>query len=235
VAREVNASPVLRSLNATTVAIIALVLVRGVVLAATPLSFDETYYWLWSKHLAAGYLDHPPLIAFLIRGGTAIFGDTSTGVRLVPWLLSLAATWAVWRAAAKMLKSRTAADLAALLFNLMPMIAIESGIATPDSPEISATAFVLLFLAEIAESGYGPWWIATGIAAGFALLAKYTGFFLGAGIILWLAVVPKQRRWFRSFWPYAGAAIALLMFLPVVLWNAEHGWISFARQFGRLI
>ena len=151
-----NASPVLRSLNATTVAIIALVFARGIVLAATPLSFDEAYYWLWSKHLAAGYLDHPPLIAFLIRGGTTIFGDTSTGVRFVPWLLSLAATWAVWRAAAKMLKSRTAAGLAALLFNLMPMIAIESGIATPDSPEISATAFVLLFLAEIAESGYGP-------------------------------------------------------------------------------
>ena len=45
--------------------------------------------------------------------------------------------------------------------------------------------------------------------------------------------MPKQRRWFASFWPYAGAAIALLMFLPVVVWNAEHGWISFTRQFGR--
>lgn len=228
-----NACAVLRALNATTIAIVALVLFRGIVLAATPLSFDEAYYWLWSKHLAAGYLDHPPLIAFLIRGGTALFGDTSIGVRFLPWVLSAAATWAVWRAAGKMLTSREAAAISALLFNLMPMIAIESGIATPDSPEISAAAFVLLFLAEIAESGYGAWWIATGIAAGFALLAKYTAFFIGVGILVWLAAVPKQRRWFASFWPYAGATIALLMFLPVVVWNAEHGWISFARQFGR--
>src|SRR5690348_9636869 len=232
-AREVNVSGFSRQLDSAVIAVFALVLLRGIVLAATPLSYDEAYYWLWSKHLAAGYLDHPPLIAFLIRGGTAIFGDTSIGVRFLPWLLSAAATWAVWRAAGQILKNREAAAIAALLFNLTPMVAIESGIATPDSPEMSAAAFVLLFLAEIAESGYGPWWIATGIAAGFALLAKYTAFFLGAGILVWLTAVPMQRRWYASFWTYAGAAIALLMFLPVVVWNAEHGWISFARQFGR--
>jgi 4-amino-4-deoxy-L-arabinose transferase-like glycosyltransferase len=233
VAREVNAAGLSRSLNLSTLGVVALILLRGIVLAATPISFDEAYYWLWSKHLAAGYLDHPPLIAFLIRGGTALFGDSSIGVRFLPWLLSIAATWAVWRATAKMLKSREASAIAALLFNLMPMIAIESGIATPDSPEICATAFVLLCLAQLAETGYGGWWIAAGIAAGFALLAKYTAFFIGAGILLWLAAVPVQRHWFKSPWPYAGAAVALLMFLPVVLWNAEHGWISFARQFGR--
>ena len=98
---------------------------------------------------------------------------------------------------------------------------------------MSAAAFMLLFLAEVAQSRYGPWWIATGIAAGFALLAKYTAFFFGLGILVWLAAVPEQRHWFRSIWPYAGAAIALMMFAPVVLWNAQHGWISFAKQFGR--
>jgi len=232
-AREVNVSGFSRQLDSAVIAVFALVLLRGIVLAATPLSFDEAYYWLWSKHLAAGYLDHPPLIAFLIRSGTIIFGDTSTGVRFVPWLLSGIASWAVWRAAIVMTKSPQAGITAALLFNVMPMIAVESGVATPDAPEICAAAFLLLFLAEIAQTRRGHWWIAAGVAAGFALLAKYTAFFLGAGILLWLAVVPEQRHWFRSAWPYAGALIALVMFSPVILWNAQHGWISFAMQFGR--
>jgi len=214
--------------------IIAIILVRGIVAGLTPLSFDEAYYWLWSKHLAFGYLDHPPLIAFAIRAGTAIFGDTSFGVRFVAWLLSAAASWAVWRAGTLILNDRYAGVVAALLFNLMPMIGIEALVATPDAPEIAAAAFVLLSLARIAQTGNGVWWIATGIAAGFALLSKYTGFFLGAGILAWLAAAPDQRRWFFSFWPYLGAALALLIFLPVVIWNAQHGWISFALQFGRV-
>src|SRR5207302_11469645 len=142
--------------------------------------------------------------------------------------------WAVWRAGAILLKSEYAGALAALIFNLMPMIGVESLVATPDAPQIAAAAWLIFALAKVAETGRGAWWIAAGIAAGFALLSKYTAFFLGAGILFWLALVPKERRWFASFWPYLGAAIALLMFSPVVLWNAQHGWVSFAAQFGRL-
>ena len=214
--------------------IVAIILVRGAVAGLTPLSFDEAYYWLWSQHLASGYLDHPPLVAFVIRAGTLLFGDTSLGVRFVPWLLSAAASWAVWRAGAILLKNEYGAALAALLFNLMPMIGVESLVATPDAPQIAAAAFLLYALAKIGETGRGAWWVAVGVAAGFALLSKYTAFFLGAGILVWLAAVPKERHWFLSFWPYFGGAIALFMFVPVVLWNAEHGWISFAMQFGRV-
>jgi hypothetical protein len=128
--------------------------------------------------------------------------------------------------------SRTAA-IAALMFNVMPMIAVESGVATPDAPEIAAAAVMLLFLVRLRQSGDGRWWMAVGIAAGFALLAKYTAFFLGAGILFWLLVAQKQRHWFASVWPYLGAALAFAMFAPVVVWNAQHDWISFAMQFGR--
>src|SRR5262249_19733275 len=161
--------------------IVAAILIRGFVAAATPLSYDEAYYWQWSKHLAAGYYDHPPAIAFMIRIGTAIFGDTSLGVRFVPWLLSIPATWAVARAASVMLKEAQGAVLAALFFNLMPMVGIEALVATPDALAIAAAAFLLYALVQIAETGRGVWWIAVGVAAGLGLLAKYTGFFLGLG------------------------------------------------------
>ena len=69
------------------VAVAILLLLRLVVAGMLPLSADEAYYWLWSRHLAAGYYDHPPAIAFLIRAGTALFGDTAFGVRLFAVLL----------------------------------------------------------------------------------------------------------------------------------------------------
>jgi 4-amino-4-deoxy-L-arabinose transferase-like glycosyltransferase len=233
VAREVILRADASRLSALQLGVIALIIVRGVVAAVTPLSFDEAYYWMWSKHLAAGYYDHPPAVAYVIRAGTALFEDTSFGVRFVPWLLSIVATWAVWRAGMILLREQAGA-LAALFFNVMPMIGVEGLVATPDAPEMAAAALVLYALAKIAATGRGEWWLAAGIAAGFALLSKYTGFFLGLGILVWLAAVPKERRWFFSFWPYLGGAIALLMFVPVILWNARHDWVSFALQFGRV-
>src|SRR5258708_5230392 len=80
-------------------AIVVLFLLRAVASAVLPISADEAYYWLWSKHLSAGYLDHPPAIAFLIRLGTMLFGTTSIGVRYASLILSLLATWFVWRSA----------------------------------------------------------------------------------------------------------------------------------------
>ena len=211
-----------------------MILIRGVAAATAPLAADEAYYWLWSKHLAFGYLDHPPLIAFIIRAGTAVFGDTSLGVRIVPWLLSIVATFAVWRTGVLLLKNAYAAGLAAFLFNLMPMVGIEALVATPDAPEIAAAAVLLWTLAEIGAGGRGAWWIAAGIASGAALLSKYTGFFLGAGILLWLVADSRQRHWLASSWPYLGGAVALLLFAPVVAWNAQHDWVSFKMQFGRV-
>jgi 4-amino-4-deoxy-L-arabinose transferase-like glycosyltransferase len=234
VAREVTFQDEEGRNRALTLGIVGLILFRGLVAGFTPLSYDEAYYWLWSKHLAAAYYDHPPLIAYVIRSGTTLFGDTSWGVRSVPWLLSVAASWAIWESGKLILESEYGALIAALLFNLMPMIAVETLVATPDAPEIAATTILVLALAKVAQTGEGPWWIAVGIAAGFALLSKYTAFFLAVGILLWLAMVPKERHWFLSLWPYLGAAIALLMFLPVILWNAQHDWISFAKQFGRV-
>src|SRR3978361_1924588 len=84
----------------TALTILALVALRLVAAAWTPLTFDEAYYWMWSKHLAGGYYDHPPAVAYVIRAGTMIAGDTELGVRLVSILLALPMSYAVYRAAA---------------------------------------------------------------------------------------------------------------------------------------
>jgi hypothetical protein len=65
------------------------------------------------------------------------------------------------------------------------------------------------------------------------LLSKYTALFFGPAILIWLICVPGLRRWLRSPWPYLGGLVALVMFAPVILWNADHQWVSFIKQLGR--
>ena len=209
----------------------ALRLIAGAVL---PLSADEAYYWLWSRHLAAGYFDHPPAIAWLIGAGTAVFGHTAFGVRVAGILLSFGATWFVWQSARVLLADKRAGLLAAVLFNLTLMTTVETLAATPDAPQVfTATAFFWA-LTKIAETGKGGWWIAAGAAAGLGLLSKYSTLFLGTGALVWLIACPAMRRWLVSPWPYLGGLTALLLFAPNIAWNADHGWATFAFQFGRI-
>lgn len=216
---------------AVTVAV--LVLLRLVASAFTPLTFDEAYYWTWSKHLAGGYYDHPPMVAVVIRLGTMIAGDTEFGVRLVSILLALPMSWAIYRAARILFDDTRIAATATILLNATLMASVGTTIVTPDAPLMVASAFVLYFLAKILETGCGVWWFGVGAAAGFGLLSKYTALFFGAQILLWLLLAKDQRRWLMSPWLYAGGIAAALVFSPVILWNADHQWVSFIKQLGR--
>ncbi len=222
-----------RLVRNTVVTVLALVALRLVAAAWTPLTFDEAYYWTWSKHLAGGYYDHPPGVAVVIRLGTMIAGDTELGVRLVSILLALPMSWAVYRTAAILFGGQRVASTATILLNVTLTAAIGTLIVTPDGPLLVASSFVLFFLAKVLETGRGAWWLAVGAAVGAALLSKYTALFFGPVILIWLVIVPKLRRWLVSPWPYLGGVIALAMFSPVILWNRDHHWISFIKQVGR--
>ena len=222
-----------RLVAGTILTVIALVALRLVASALTPLTFDEAYYWMWSKHLAGGYYDHPPMVAFVIRAGTMIAGDTELGVRLVSVLLALPMSFAVWRSAEILFGGLRVAASAVVLLNATLMAAVGTLIVTPDSPLLVASSFVLFFLAKVLETGRGAWWLAVGAAAGCALLSKYTAMFFGPAILIWLVAVPGLRSWLRSPLPYLGGLVALALFAPVVQWNAEHQWVSFIKQLGR--
>ena len=215
-------------------ALLILFALRLIAGALLPLSADEAYYWLWSRHLAAGYFDHPPAVAFVIRAGTMLFGATPFGVRVGGIFLSFVASWFVWRIGAILARDEKTGALACLFFNLTLMVSVEMLAATPDAPSIAAAAIFCWTLAKVAQTQDGRWWLAAGAAAALALLAKYTGFFLGLGALAWLTVRPPMRRWLVSPWPYLGGALALLLFAPNLWWNAAHGWETFAFQFARV-
>ena len=88
-------------------------------------------------------------------------------------------------------------------------------------------------LVELWRTGERRWLIALGLALGLALQSKFTAAFFAAGAVLALVATPSLRRWLISPALFAGLAIALMIFAPFIVWNAAHGWATFAKQLGR--
>ena len=213
--------------------VIAIAAVKLLVAANTDLVRDEAYYALWSTAPAPGYLDHPPAIAWFIAAGRAMLPDGELAVRLTTILSTIAISAAVWRIGRLGFDDLRIAPLAVLWFNLSLAAGVGLFVATPDAPSALFWALCLWCGAELARSGAGWWWIAFGVFAGPGLQTKYTNLFLGAGIVLWLAFYPQRRRWFADWRLWAGGVAALALFAPNVAWNAQNGWATFIKQFGR--
>jgi 4-amino-4-deoxy-L-arabinose transferase-like glycosyltransferase len=229
------ARPERRYVTVVAVTILVLVGVRLACAGLTALSFDEALYWQWSKHIAGGYYDHPPINPILIRLGTTLFGNNEFGVRVFGVLLALPASWAVWRSGAILFDDERVGATAALYFNLTVVMAVGSAIATPDNAVVVTTTFLLLTLAKLYLTGRGAWWLAIGLAFGVGMLSKYTTIFFAVGILAWLLLVPELRKWLFTPWPWISGVIALAVFLPTLIWNAQHHWASVLYQYNRLV
>lgn len=210
--------------------------VRLFIAARTPLFPDETYYWEWSRHLAGGYFDHPPAIAWLTAIGTGVAGVTPLGVRLGSVIAGVVAAFFLC-AAARRLAGDRAALAAAVIFAVMPLSAAGLVLATPDAPLFAAAAITCYALIRVLETGPRSreslrWWCVAGIALGLALASKYTGVLLPAGVFLGFLTTRELRSRLREPGPYIAVAIALAALAPVLAWNAAHDWISIAFQLG---
>lgn len=214
-------------------AVVALTLARALIAGATGLVDDEAYYRLWALKPALSYLDHPPMVAYFIAAGRALFGDNPFGIRFGAGAAALITLAAVWRIAV-LLFSRELAQKTLWLMLAMPLLAVGGVIITPDIPSVMFYALTLWSLAELSSSNNANWWLATGTFCGLGLLSKYTNLFAGATILIWLLWVPQNRRWFSLWQLWAGGLIAALLTLPVIIWNAGHDWASFGKQFGRV-
>jgi 4-amino-4-deoxy-L-arabinose transferase-like glycosyltransferase len=219
--------------RAIVILVVVLTVARGFIADRAGLLWDEAYYWMWSQHPAAGYFDHPPMVAWWIAASTAIFGNSPTALRL-PFILNVAIAPFVGYALARILFDRAFAWRSALWATVLPVVGIAGFMATPDGPAVTFWSLAIVCFALVVRTGNGVWWLAVGVFAGLGVLSKYTVLFLGPGLVLALLIDPPLRRWFLSPWLWAGGAIAVLIFLPNVLWNAEHDWVSYRFQFGRL-
>ena len=220
----------------STIAIIliaAMTAMRIVYACLIDLRTDEAYYWTWSKEYVLSFLDHPPMIAWFIRLGTAMFGDTNLGVRFAGILAMLVTQLLL----ADMVRRVTHDVRAIVIAILMPEAALYYGLlmakVAPDTALIPFAVAMAWALIRLNESKDPRWWLAAGGFAGFALLSKFTAVMLLPAVVAFTLVPDWRRRWLLSPYPWCAALIAVVVFLPVLIWNAEHDWTSFKFQFVR--
>jgi 4-amino-4-deoxy-L-arabinose transferase-like glycosyltransferase len=213
--------------------IAVLTTLRVIYASLLDLRTDEAYYWTWSKENVLCFLDHPPMIAWFIRFGTAIFGDTNLGVRFAGILAMLITQLLL----ADIVRRVTHDVRAIVLAVLMPEAALYYGLLMAKvSPDVALIPFAVAMvwaLIRVNESSDGRWWLAAGVFAGLALLSKFTAVMLIPAVLAFMLVPNWRRRWLLSPYPWLAAAFALLLFLPVLIWNAQHDWASFRFQLVR--
>jgi 4-amino-4-deoxy-L-arabinose transferase-like glycosyltransferase len=182
------------------------------------------------------YLDHPPLVAYLIWASTKLFGTTEFAVRLPAALLyagtAVIGTWM----ANRLTRDAASTWLAAVLLIVSPVTVVCGTLITPDSPLIFFVVAGLAAATLAIDDRDGPAgrrlarWLLVGACCALAMLSKYPGVLLPAAIVL--GVASSRRTWieFRRPGLYAAMLIAVICFSPVIGWNVQHHWASFAFQ-----
>lgn len=205
------------------------VVLHLVYLGLPELIHEEGYYWNYSRHLALGYLDHPFMVAWLIRGSTSLLGHSELGVRAGAFLCWLVGALYVFRLTRRIFNTATAV-CALLLFAVLPAYWAYEFVMMPDALLIACWAAALYYLYRALIDEEQAAWLGAGLAIGAGMSSKYTMVLLGGAVVLFVIFDSRARRWLRRASPYAAAGIALLLFMPVILWNYQHEWISFVFQ-----
>src|SRR4051794_25650763 len=226
-----NMPPIVLLVGATT-------LIRILFAATTGLGVDESYMVAAGRVLSLGYFDHPPASWWLSWGAAHLFGSEHPVVVRLPFILLFAVSQVlVWRIGCLVANAR-AGFWAAVALNLSPVFGITTGSwVLPDGPLDAAllgAALCLLRALSAGDRSWG-WWFGAGLCAGLAVFSKYTAVLPVGGAFLFLLASPAHRRWLARPQPYAAALVVLLVFSPVLAWNATHHWASFAFQGDRAV
>lgn len=221
------------------IAIIAIsAIVRFLLAATVGLGVDESYAVAVARDLSLSYFDHPPL-HFWIAGSVARLAHSEAAqvVRL-PFVLCFAGTtWFIFSLGRRLFSDR-AGLVAALLLNVSAVFSLSTGgWVLPDGPLMlmttaAADQIAALLFSDEARNPFATW-LAAGLLAGLAMLSKYHGVFVLAGTAGFLLTTPRFRQWLATPGPYVGTLVAFACFTPVVIWNSQHHWASFAFQGAR--
>lgn len=200
-----------------------------------PLGNDEVYYWTYALHPAWSYFDHPPMVGWLIwltTWGTALHHEGF--VRLGAVLCSAITMYVVYDTG-RIIRNERTGWIAALLYGSMPYSSVLAGVfILPDSPQILFWWLALRSLVRVAndEAERPHSWLAFGVWAGLATLSKIHGIFLWIGAGLYLLLF-RRKTWKKGY-VFAAAGITLLCLIPILIWNVQHHFITYAYHSQRV-
>lgn len=184
---------------------------------------DEFYYLACADHLAWGYVDHPPLSIAVLALVRMLIGSSAIALQLVPALLHAATVLLTARLARRMGAEGFGATLAALCIAVAPGLLGLTSFYSMNAFDLVFYAATMLIFVRILHEGGRRRWLLLGVVVGLGLLNKYSLGFLVAGLAVGLLFSPRRRELLTP-WPWLGAAIAILLFLPHVLWQVTHDW-----------
>ncbi len=193
-----------------------------------PLSGDEAQYWLYGEHLAGGYYSKPPLLPWLMRFSTEVFGASHWAMRLPSVILHVAIAVVVF-ALARALFDRATGVVAALLYLTLPAVSLSSMLASTDPPMMLGWALASVALVQALRTGALGWWALAGAALGYGLLGKYTAVAWLAGAALLLGLDPYWRRGASARGIGLAVAAVLVVLAPNLAWNAAQGFPTVAH------
>ena len=199
---------------------------------------DEAYYWLWSRRLAMSYYDHSPMVAYFIRL-TTFFSHNELAVRFSTIIVTVILSYVIFKFTKKIfsatvissadVNSTTLASAAVVLLNTLPIMLVGSIVITPDTPLLLFYGLALVSLYNFISYEKTKDIYFTGLFLGLAMLSKYTALFFLPCLLLYMISV-KKFHWFKNPHFYGAGLLALAIFSPVLIWNTQHGWISFNHQ-----
>jgi 4-amino-4-deoxy-L-arabinose transferase-like glycosyltransferase len=217
--------------------VFATLLARLLFASALGLGIDESYMVAAGRKLQLSYFDHPAIAWWMTWAAAHLTGSESPIIVRLPFIALFAVTTLMMYRLTSALFSPEAGLWAAVMLNLAPLFGITTASwVLPDGPLLAtllgAAVCVVAALRCDHRAAWG-WWLGAGMCAGFALCSKYSAVLTMIGAAGYLLTEPISRRWLARPQPYAAGLVALVMFLPVLIWNAENDWVSFLFQAGR--
>lgn len=211
---------------------------------------EEAHYWEWSRRLDLSYYSKGPMIAALIAIATSLFGSDVFGVRISAVVFSLMSSMVIYRLGKEMHDEKTGV-FSAIVFQIIPLYSAFGVIFTTDSPFIFFWILSLyLFwkaisgqdalvaghalpekinpvsLPPVIRSSPLKCWIFLGVSIGLGLLTKYTMAFFYICALSFFMFTPQYKKLLKNVYPYIALLISLIIFSPVIIWNAHHGWVT---------
>ncbi|NOT37971.1 MAG: glycosyltransferase family 39 protein [Saprospiraceae bacterium] len=211
------------------ISIVAILGLRIVFVFLMGLMPQDAYYYLYSENLDLSYFDHPPMIAYFLAATTRIFGKHEWVIKLTDLATTLLTLYCFYLLSQNFL-SKKRSLYALILLGSTLMMSILSLITTPDVPLMLLWISSIFLLYKAIFHNQKMYWILSGITMGFAMNSKYTAIALPLGLLLFLLLSNSKRRLLFSIWPWLCILFCIIAFLPVVIWNYQHDFVSFRFQ-----
>ena len=202
------------------------------------LSPDEAHYWEWSRRLDLSYYSKGPMIAYLIRLGTSFFGDTVFGIRIMAVVFSTLSSILLYFLGKRVYGERTGL-LSALVIQIIPLFSVFGILFTIDSPFIFfwiLSLFLFRVALDTSQASHPKaliYWSILGLSVGLGLLTKYTMAFFFPCALIYLLISKEKRKALLAKGPYIALIISILVFSPVIIWNANHDWVTLKHTAGQ--